>query len=605
MTTTNPVPSNDPTDLLFNAQKLDEVVSGTSQYYTDRLGASRRTVAGINAAADVVLGGLGYAPPVAYASGISLTLTTQTVEYSGEVYAPKLSNLPFTTSTWATDSAKFRLIQGVAATDLASSGGAAMVGYMPAGTGAIATTVQAKIRGTVSRSDYDTDANYNLARNSLANRTDQVVRVEGGTADRLLSAKLADDAVSVFDFMTLAQIADVKANNAASNLAAALDVTAAIQAAINHAATRSLVGGTVYLPPGSYKVTSTIYTYGAGATGQVALVGSGLYSTRFFPSGDFTVLNLVTSYMESGGFSIEWPVTAAASIPSTRIGVELAGADWQFSYATLKNVTVGYGYRGFVLNDWTGQTFGTAYLCTLQQLTAFRCADWGFYLNSKSGSTTLRMIHCYVRGDTSAGGGVQYGKGVYAINFNDIYTEQLAIDQCLNSWINFVNYNVAVLNGIALEGNKMSSASAVAVNFNGGQTVVNGFKDIICTYNTGGNAQVIYCNADCTLSLSGYNEQYSTVVAGTTKYRIAFNASTTDVTIVDSTVLPSHVLDNGWYHSVVYQGIRTSRAGSAPSYGTWLRGDYIRNGSPAVGQPKGWTCTVAGTPGTWVSEGNL
>lgn len=146
MTTTAPVPSSDPSDLLFNAQKLDEVVSGSSQYYTDRLGASRRTVAGINAAADVVLGGLGYAPPVAYASGISLTLTTQTVEYSGDVYAPKLSNLPFTTSTWATDSAKFRLIQGVAATDISASGGSAMIGYMPAGTGAVATTVETELR---------------------------------------------------------------------------------------------------------------------------------------------------------------------------------------------------------------------------------------------------------------------------------------------------------------------------------------------------------------------------------------------------------------------------------------------------------------------------
>lgn len=154
MPTTNPVPSQDPSDLLFNAQKLDEVVSGTSQYYTDRLGVNRRTVEGINASADVVLGGLGYAPPVAYAAGIALTLTTQTVEYAGEVYAPKIANLPFTTTTWVSDSAKFRLIQGVSATDLAASGGSAMVGYLPPGTGAVATTVQSKLREWVSVTDF-------------------------------------------------------------------------------------------------------------------------------------------------------------------------------------------------------------------------------------------------------------------------------------------------------------------------------------------------------------------------------------------------------------------------------------------------------------------
>lgn len=47
--------------------------------------------------------------------------------------------------------------------------------------------------------------------------------------------------------------------------------------------------------------------------------------------------------------------------------------------------------------------------------------------------------------------------------------------------------------------------------------------------------------------------------------------------------------------------------GSAiPTTGTWQKGDHIRNtAGMAVGSPKGWYCTVAGTPGTWVSEGNL
>ena len=163
MPTANPVPSQDPSDLLFNAGKLDEVVSGSNATYTDRLGISRRTMAGIDAAADVVLGGLGYAPPVAYASGIALTLTTQTVEYSGEVYAPKLANLPFTTTTWATDSSKFRLIQGVAATDLAASGGASMIGYMPAGTGAVATDVEEKLRELESQEVIgNPSTSYNL-----------------------------------------------------------------------------------------------------------------------------------------------------------------------------------------------------------------------------------------------------------------------------------------------------------------------------------------------------------------------------------------------------------------------------------------------------------
>jgi hypothetical protein len=43
----------------------------------------------------------------------------------------------------------------------------------------------------------------------------------------------------------------------------------------------------------------------------------------------------------------------------------------------------------------------------------------------------------------------------------------------------------------------------------------------------------------------------------------------------------------------------------APASGTWEVGARRRQLTPVVGQPKGWVCTVAGTPGTWVSEGNL
>lgn len=47
--------------------------------------------------------------------------------------------------------------------------------------------------------------------------------------------------------------------------------------------------------------------------------------------------------------------------------------------------------------------------------------------------------------------------------------------------------------------------------------------------------------------------------------------------------------------------------GSNPADGTatWTRGDRVINSLPSVGQPKGWICTASGTPGTWVSEGNL
>jgi hypothetical protein len=51
--------------------------------------------------------------------------------------------------------------------------------------------------------------------------------------------------------------------------------------------------------------------------------------------------------------------------------------------------------------------------------------------------------------------------------------------------------------------------------------------------------------------------------------------------------------------------IRVYCESAAPISGTYVIGDRVLNSTPAVGQPKGWICTVSGTPGTWVSEGNL
>jgi len=42
-----------------------------------------------------------------------------------------------------------------------------------------------------------------------------------------------------------------------------------------------------------------------------------------------------------------------------------------------------------------------------------------------------------------------------------------------------------------------------------------------------------------------------------------------------------------------------------PTTGYNYPGDRVIKSNPSVGQPKAWVCTTAGTPGTWVSEGNL
>ena len=164
MPTTNPVPSQDPSDLLFNAGKLDEVVNGTANSFTDRLGVARRTVAGMNADFDAQLADAesdlnvyraDAAASAAEALGYLQTIrATSYGAYASDPATDPLGNPPtvgdeyFNTTenllkrwngtTWQASD--------INTANLAAPSGSSLVGYLPAGTGAVATTEQAQLR---------------------------------------------------------------------------------------------------------------------------------------------------------------------------------------------------------------------------------------------------------------------------------------------------------------------------------------------------------------------------------------------------------------------------------------------------------------------------
>lgn len=86
--TNNPIPSESPRDLKFNAGKFDEFVNSPSHNYTDRLGAKRFTIAGIEYTAAQAISSLGYIPVDSFENGATLTLPNQILRYeaTGEYY---------------------------------------------------------------------------------------------------------------------------------------------------------------------------------------------------------------------------------------------------------------------------------------------------------------------------------------------------------------------------------------------------------------------------------------------------------------------------------------------------------------------------------------
>lgn len=172
--TRNPIGSTDPRDLSDNAKCLDSFANGPEPIYTDRLGANRKSIPGMIAEFDTCqlqrgeafhsaqtnresafdaaqlardtefsddqdnreaqfnsfIDASGYEPSIAYASGILLDRTTKTVAYLGNEYRAKSSFIPMTTTSWATDEAKLKLIgDDSLRQNLAGLPGSAMVGH--------------------------------------------------------------------------------------------------------------------------------------------------------------------------------------------------------------------------------------------------------------------------------------------------------------------------------------------------------------------------------------------------------------------------------------------------------------------------------------------
>lgn len=129
MTTTNPVPSSDVTDLLFNAQKLDEAVTSLLPTYVDRLGVEHMTAEG--------------------ATGSIRAFNSRDVWVTATAYAVR--DLVFVTPTWyacvvahtsgatfAGDVANWRVHQGVTREELADPTSASNAVAMIAFNGALA-----------------------------------------------------------------------------------------------------------------------------------------------------------------------------------------------------------------------------------------------------------------------------------------------------------------------------------------------------------------------------------------------------------------------------------------------------------------------------------
>jgi hypothetical protein len=167
-----------------------------------------------------------------------------------------------------------------------------------------------------------------------------------GAVTRTGQAKMRDT-ISVFDYMTTAQIADVQAGTLAE------DVTAAIQAAIDYAHSLSLGnisvpydtirkgGATVFFPAGAYKTTATVVLKEG-----VVLNGAGRFSTIIKSSANSAIIrNQTPLYYDAFGMGIKNMCLQGDRSLTSQYGVGLL-RDWMGEYDNVSIVeTGGNGWR--------------------------------------------------------------------------------------------------------------------------------------------------------------------------------------------------------------------------------------------------------------------
>lgn len=212
------------------------------------------------------------------------------------------------------------------------------------------------------------------------------------------------------------------------------------------------------------------------------------------------------------------------------------------------------------------------------------------------------------------------GEGIYA--FNCLYLK------ILDNIIRQANPNYAGIGIVASDfevigteiGNNSLEVSAIGISFNPLGTGT--FTDPIMTGNQvyGGSSTALFMQKASNALLSNNNLKSSNGAALSINacpklrltanrlyganagvYSIVFVGSSTGSVVDESNILAGTVENDPGSGVVISQYANAAPPGS----GSWEVGDRVIQSNPAVGNPKGWRCTVAGTPGTWVSEGNL
>lgn len=346
--------------------------------------------------------------------------------------------------------------------------------------------------------DVNISPNANIQASKLA-----FLQPETGAVTRSVKDRLADT-ISVLDFMTPAQIADVR------SYAGSMDVTAAVQAALSIPSAKR-----VYFPSGSYKLSSAL-----AIPASTYLLGDGPKATFLeftLPSGSSTALISInadhTETWFGGGISRLSIIDSTPSSDNTAVYVESVNKG-EFADVFISGANVGYQFNGVftcyvkdnLIGDFGGDAAaakglwgtnggGVEIFNTLVQSSVG--AGWGYYFDAGCSPTMFRAntFGCVVGCRINATGATTLWPELIACQFDTGSDTGLLIDagtggviegvSLVDLWaatnssngVHISTTGTGKIDGVYFHGGRVFNNSAEGILLDGGTNIsVNGVQ---------------------------------------------------------------------------------------------------------------------------------
>lgn len=573
MPTTNPVPSTDPSDLLFNAGKLDEVVNGTANSFTDRLGVARRTVAGMNADFDAQLAdaesdlnvyradaaasaaeALGYLQTIratsygAYASDPA-TDPLGNPPTVGDEYFNTTSNLlkRWNGTTWQASD--------INTANLAASSGSSLIGYDGGTVQDVLDNAKPMENYTALRSYTGRATGVRITQIGLAGFFQRLTIGDPEYAASDNGGTIIVDASGRRWKRLFVGPISVKWFGAKGdwNGTTGTDDTSAIQAAI--IAAKGSIG--LYIPASLYKITSTLVIATNGAN-NLKIYGDNWRSRLVMTTDNtpiFKIAGMGVRVCDIGvGFNNIQPVTNTDAIA--------IAPDYMYQ-CSFENIYC-FKVHSFVYVRPIATTYNGAsnlyFSCSFKDIYIQTYSGYGFYAIGYGGGVTGNSYdNIYINGQTPDRSGVP-GTAIAAIAlgaqddsvFNQVNIEatNLAHAISIDGISSGVVFNSTHIEGITFSDDVLWLKNAYGIIFNG----------IVFRGNTlaANNKALMYVEGNVKVAINGVYE-FGTNTAGFTLHRyrstLTYPGSAIKTTNVTSNTANVITSDSLYAKSILFEGV--------------------------------------------------